>query len=138
MDTPLKVILPLLAMSSAALADESGILRCRVIADPVARLSCYDALAPTVQPAEQFGRDKQTASPPVLQAIQSYIPGRFEGWQPNTRIRLANGQVWQVTDGSSGSYRLTDAKVSVQRGMLGSFFLELEGEKRSMRVKRVE
>lgn len=137
MDTPLKVILPLLLMSSAALADESGILRCRGVAEPVARLACYDALAPTARPAEQFGLQRQSA-PVLLEAIQSHIPGVFEGWQPKTRIRLANGQVWQVTDETSGSYRLVDPKVSIQRGTLGSFFLELEGENRSLRVKRIE
>lgn len=131
-----RVLLPLLLVSGVALADEAVILRCRGIADPVARLACYDALVPSVQEEQQFGRDRQTA--PALEAIESYIPGPFEGWLPRTRIRLANGQVWQVTDGSSGTYRLVDPKVRVQRGMLGSFFLEIEGQNRSLRVKRVE
>ena len=137
MVTRIKAILPLLLLSGAALADESGMLRCRGIAEPAARLACYDALASPARAAEQFGREPRTA-PPEVESIQSHIPGVFQGWQPQSRIRLANGQVWQVTDGSSGGYRLVDPKVNLQRGMLGSYFLELEGQNRSIRVKRVE
>ena len=136
MDKALRVVLPLLLVSSAALADEAAILRCRGIAEPAARLACYDALVPSVQPEQQFGRDRQPA--PTVDAIESYIPGVFDGWQPKARIRLANGQVWQVTDDSSGTYRLVDPKVTLRRGMLGSFFLELTGENRSIRVKRIQ
>ena len=57
-----------------------------------------------------------------MNAIESQIPGRFEGWQPNTRIRLANGQVWQVTDGSSRIYDVNNPKVEIRRGMLGAFY----------------
>ena len=132
-------ILVLMVMSTAALAGEAGMLRCRGLTDPTARLACYDALAPIAKSAEQFGRETTVAAAsPVLRSIQSHIPGIFEGWQPNTRIRLANGQLWQIVDGTSGSYRLVDAKVTVKRGALGSFFLELDTEKRSLRVKRIE
>jgi hypothetical protein len=70
--------------------------------------------------------------------IQSYIPGRFEGWGPNYRIRLANGQVWQVVDDSKGILQRQDPKVTVRRGLLGSFYLDFEGDNRSPRVKRIE
>lgn len=140
-DNPPKALpfFALMVMSTAAFADEAGMLRCRGLTDPTARLACYDALVPIAKPAEQFGRETTVAAAShVLQSIQSHIPGVFEGWQPNTRIRLANGQLWQVVDGTSGSYRLVDAKVSVTRGALGSFFLELDAEKRSLRVRRIE
>lgn len=137
---PSKALLALMVMSSAAFADEAGMLRCRGLTDPAARLACYDALVPLAKPAEEFGRETTTvvAASPILQSIQSHIPGVFEGWQPNTRIRLANGQLWQVVDGTSGSYRLVDPKVSVRRGALGSYFLEIEAEKRSLKVRRIE
>src|SRR5271157_5383327 len=105
----------LLLVSSVALADDAAMLRCRGIADPTARLACYDALpvpstgdraeaappgALPQQPPEQFGLPRK-ATQVELDTIESVIPGHFEGWRPNTRIRLANGQVWQVTDGTS-------------------------------------
>ncbi len=78
----------------------------------------------------------QPAAP--VDAISSHIPGRFTGWEPNDRITLANGQVWQITDRSRGAYQLQDPKVSVRKGAMGSFFLEIEGQNQSPRVRRVQ
>lgn len=145
---------PLLLLSSAALADDAALLRCRGIVDAAARLACYDALpltgseakagqaeasARNVPPTpEQFGMEAKSAPPPGLPAIESQIPGRFEGWQPNTSIRLANGQVWQVTDGSSRVYDVNNPKVTIARGFLGAFYLNLEGDNRTVRVRRIQ
>lgn len=70
--------------------------------------------------------------------ITSTLPGFFPGWEPRARLRLANGQVWQVIDGSSAVLYLRDPVVKVQRGALGSFFLEIAGTNVSPRVRRVE
>jgi hypothetical protein len=145
----------LLVFSPFALADDSGLLRCRAVQDPAARLACYDALAvpaptpravspqvtsPRAAPAptpEQFGLERPRFQDQI-EAIASTIAGRFDGWGPNDRIRLANGQVWQVADGSSGAHWIENPKVRVRRGMLGAFFLEIEGTNRSPRVQRVQ
>jgi hypothetical protein len=153
--------LPALAVTDADLR------RCRAIADDRARLTCYDALvpaatggergpaatppapatgattppapataaAPAAAPDSSFGL-RQRADP--LDAIESTIPGRFDGWEPNTRLTLANGQVWQISDGSRGVYRLDNPKVRIRKGVLGSFFLEIEGQNQSPRVRRVQ
>jgi hypothetical protein len=149
-----KILVPLLLLSSAALADDAALLRCRAIPDAAARLACYDALPLTAsegragqaaakqtnQPltAEQFGLEEQLAPKSEVDAIESQIPGRFEGWQPNTRIRLANGQVWQVTDGSSRIYDVDNPKVEIRRGMLGAFYLNIAGDNRTVRVRRLQ
>ena len=78
----------------------------------------------------------QPAAP--VDAITSHIPGRFTGWEPNDRITLANGQVWQIADRSRGAYQLDDPKVKVRRGAMGSFFLEIEGQNQAPRVRRVQ
>jgi hypothetical protein len=149
-----KKLFLLLLLSTAALADDAALLRCRGIAEASARLACYDALPLTAteskagqgaakqgsQPPtpEQFGLEEKLAPPPGVDAIESSISGRFEGWQPNTRIRLANGQVWQVTDGSSRIYDVNDPKVEIRRGMLGAFYLNLAGDNRTVRVRRLQ
>ena len=149
-----KILFPLLLLSSAALADDAALLRCRGIAEASARLACYDALPLTPgdgkagqaaakqanQPltAEQFGLEEQLAPKSGLDAIESSILGRFEGWQPNTRIRLANGQVWQVIDGSSRIYDVNNPKVEIRRGMLGAFYLNLAGDNRTVGVRRLQ
>ena len=153
--TKLASLLLLGLSSAAAMAQGAGSLQaCRAITDAAARLACYDALplpspgapaaaapaapaAPAVPDANRFGLESKAARD-QLQWVDSTIEGRFEGWGPNSRIKLANGQVWQVTDDSTGVIYLTDPKVQVRRGAMGAFYLEFERSNRTARVKRVE
>ncbi|MBX3635532.1 MAG: hypothetical protein KF683_09140 [Rubrivivax sp.] len=73
-----------------------------------------------------------------LQELRSSLPGLFQGWGPNARLRLANGQVWQVVDGSSAALYLRDPAVTVRRAALGSFLMEIAGTNHAPRVRRVE
>jgi hypothetical protein len=151
----------LVTAGCALAADDPALRQCRALADATARLACYDALplaaapaastrvpvattasmpAPVATPAPAqgaatFGMEQRQ---PELAAITTRIEGRFEGWQPGSRIRLANGQVWQVSDGSTGVYELTNPTVTLRRGALSGFWLEIEGVNRSPRVRRVE
>jgi len=74
----------------------------------------------------------------VTASVASRIVGRFEGWGPSTRVRLANGQIWQVIEDSRGSYELSAPEVRVKRGLLGSFFMEIDGVSAVLRVRRVD
>jgi hypothetical protein len=163
----MKSVLLLLLVSSAALADDAALLRCRAIADPTARLACYDALPlnaaetakapapPAQETPEQFGLPAAKPAPvatqpeqfglplpkPVvveLDAVESTIPGHFDGWYPKQKIRLANGQVWQVIDVSSRSVSLTDPKVTIRRGLLSAFYMEFEHINQTVLVKRLQ
>lgn len=152
----------LIALSLAALPAlaQDGLQRCRAIADATARLTCYDALAaapkppavpvaaavpaapvaatkPAPKPADNFGLPA-SKRPDEAQEVQSSVGPSFDGWGPNSRIRLDNGQVWQVTDGTSTSIPERARKVAVKRGALGSFYLDIEGLNTSPRVRRVE
>jgi hypothetical protein len=155
--------LPLfLAVSSAALADDAALQQCRSLADAGQRLACYDAIplgrsasapaapaaaaaaaAPVVaaKTAEQnFGleqvKKKQDDAP---QSIESTIVGTFDGWGPNTRIKLANGQVWRIIDGSDAVLApAQNPKVRIDRNFIGTMFLHVEGTNSSAKVRRVE
>ena len=95
------------------------------------------ATPPAPAPApDRFGLPERARNEPA--SIDSSVSADFVGWDPNTRIRLSNGQVWQVIDGSSGTLAPGQRKVTVTRGALGSFFLEFEGLNKSPRVRRVE
>ena len=112
-------------------------------ASAVARTLPAPTLATPATPAASFGLPVPavaSAQPGVVVAgaLESSIAGLFEGWQPQSRIRLANGQVWQVTDGSEGVYTRRDPKVRISRGTLGSFFMQIEGISQSPRVRRIE
>lgn len=145
----LTLVLGLLIPALCA-ADDAGLRGCRTLAEPAARLACYDALplgvssaraAPAVparQAPETFGMEQQAASQNRLEEIRSHIPGAFNGWTSDTTVVLANGQSWKITDGSSRRTFLDNPKVTVRRAALGSFTLEIEGESRAPKVRRVQ
>lgn len=159
---PYSLSLAFLLGSGVAWSDDAGLLRCRAIAEGPARLACYDRLPLTGQaapaaasrapgPAAPQARTPPAAPPaspdqfglapkPVdeVNEIHSSIPGVFDGWRPNERIRLANGQVWQIADDTSSRIQRRDPKVTVRRGALGAFYLDVEGDNRSPRVRRVQ
>lgn len=159
MKTKLLVAALMAALPLAGAAAQDTLARCRAIKDSAARLACYDALpiasppaaapaaggaaqapaatAPAPSEAQRFGLPA-TSRPEPLEALESRIEGHFEGWYPGTRIRLANGQVWQVADSSSRFADVDNPKVTVRRGALGSFFLDIDGVNPAPRVRRVE
>lgn len=133
-------------ITTPALAQNPELQRCRALPDKDARLLCYDALATRdaegklaiaspVAKADSFGLPVQRAGEPDV--VESQIIGLVEGWGPNSVIRLANGQAWQVRDGSSAVLYLNNPKVKVRRGVLGSFVLELEGTNQTAKVQRL-
>ena len=93
--------------------------------------------SPLAQKIGQFGLENR-ASAATLDAVDSHIAGRFEGWEAKTNINLANGQVWQIADDSSRHVTMIDPKVRIRRGALGAFYLEFEKTNHSPRVRRVQ
>ena len=146
--TLLSLTLALLAWPAAA--DETALRRCRTLADAPARLACYDALPLAAPVAAATPAATPASTPPVaatfglqrtdaaVAEIVSSIPGLFEGWRAGERIRLANGQLWQVSDDSTAVYYLRDPKVTVRRAAMGTFVLDIEGARRLPRVRRLE
>lgn len=142
----------LLVVSGSALASDAALLRCRGIADIAARVACYDAIpigadgppgaqasAPAPAPEENFGLEavKQREAQPT--AIRSTVAGDFSGWGPGSQIRLANGQVWRIVDGSEAVLApMKDPQVSIERNLFGTLFLRVEGSNSSAKVRRVE
>lgn len=154
MKKPLLLSAPLCALllaasGSAFASDASSILQCRALADSAARLACYDAIrveapaAPTAvaqTPEQGFGME--TMKKPGQEqpsAIESTIAGDFDGWGPGSQIKLANGQVWRVVDGSEAILpRAHNPKVRIERNMFGTLFLHVEGTNNSAKVRRVQ
>jgi len=88
--------------------------------------------------AQSFGMENRAPQVELPATMQSTIPGHFEGWGPKARIKLANGQVWQIADDSTAFFNLDNPRVVIRRGMMGGFFLEVENSNRSPRVRRVQ
>ncbi|HEX2012673.1 MAG TPA: hypothetical protein VJN44_17230 [Roseateles sp.] len=141
----MRALLLMLLAATPALADEANTLRsCRALPEAAARLACYDALplpADNAKPAAAgglFGFARRPAAEPEAQAVESRIDGSFDGWQPRSQIKLANGQVWQIDDGSTGVFSASNPKVKISKGLLGGLFLEIEGLNHAPRVKRLQ
>jgi hypothetical protein len=151
--------------SSAQSADVLS--KCRAIKEPTERLACYDAIdvkAVEAKPTSAVAATAVTATKSAdkvsdaasiqanaqaefglhvpteadkLKKIESRIVGAFNGWGPNSWITLENGQVWQVQDDTRRPLELDSPKVTVERGMLGAFYMVIAGTNHSPRVKRV-
>ncbi len=147
-------------VSPHALADVASIQKCRALKDAVPRLACYDAIdlgkpaaaAPVAPSAARAAGSAASAVAPAaaefglaprqtavgVDRIETTIKGRLDSWQQGSRIRLANGQLWQVSDDSRGVCDCDNRKVVVTRGAFGTYFLEIEGKGNAPRVKRLE
>jgi len=146
---PLTVpLIALLLASSTALADDAALLKCRALTDTASRVACYDAIpvgvaAPAAAaartPEQNFGMEavKQREAQPA--SIRSTVVGDFDGWGPGSQIRLANGQVWRIIDGSDAVLpRTKDAAVTIERNVFGTLFLKVDGGNSSAKVRRVQ
>ena len=88
--------------------------------------------------AETAAASDQAAKAATEGVIETSIAGRFTGWWPKDKITLANGQVWQISDDSTGAVNLTDPKVRIRRGFFGGYKLEIEGIAQAPSVKRLQ
>jgi hypothetical protein len=134
---------------------EAALQRCAEIVEANARLVCYDVLAkrpasaaaaaaaaaaappatPAPSLASRFGLADNSAA---AQVVESSVGAGFSGWGPNSRIRLDNGQVWQVADGSDAYVAPGPRRARVRKGALGSFIFEIDGLNKTARVRRIE
>ena len=144
----------LLASGATTAADDAAILKCRALPDGAQRLACYDAMpvgaaplvaspaaasstpAPARTAEQNFGMEK-AAKKQEPDYIESSIVGDFDGWEGNTRITLANGQVWRIVDGSTAVLpQLHNPKVRIKRGIFGVLYFQVVGQNNMARVRR--
>ena len=154
----------MLASGAATAADDAAVLKCRALPDGAQRLACYDAMpvgaaplaasasvpaatASTAAPAlaaapartaeQDFGMEKAAKKKKEADYIESSIVGDFNGWEGNTRITLANGQVWRIADGSTAVLpQLHNPKVRIKRGVFGVLYFQVVGQNNMARVRR--
>lgn len=143
-------------------AAQQAFARCARIRADSERLACFDAATraagiaqtqaarspgasaeePASTPSAEdtaavFGLE-QLARSSEVEEITSRIAGTFSGWRGNTRFTLENGQVWEQVEPGRGIYRSESPRVTIRRGAMGSYLMEIEGVRRALRVRRVE
>lgn len=68
--------------------------------------------------------------------LESELVGDFSGWRAGTVFTLANGQRWRVIQGDYESPRdSTRRRAWIKPGLLGTFFIEIEGIKGRAKVE---
>lgn len=69
--------------------------------------------------------------------FQSSIVGEFSGFRGNTRITLANGQIWDQADGKQlFTKKMIDAKVRFSYSGFAGWKVQIDGYNAWIRVKR--
>jgi len=71
--------------------------------------------------------------------IVSRIQGEFKGWSGRTRFVLENGQVWEgLADSGSLSVNLVDPVVRIKKGLIGTWYLKVDGYNATAKVQRIK
>lgn len=142
----------------AAATLNQAVESCRAQPDDRRRLACYDAIrlaapasatAPAATPASpaapaaaaaarDFGLPPTATPAQAVSRVSARLQGRLSDWAAGTRLALDNGQVWQVIDGQGAGYALEQPQVTIERGLLGSFFATVEGVSASIKVRRLQ
>lgn len=71
--------------------------------------------------------------------IVASIDGEFNGFGKGRRYRLDNGQVWEQTDSSTlAGVRRTNPGVRIRPGLMGVWYLRIDGYNTQAKVQRIE
>lgn len=110
---------------------------------PAARAADAAGAGALPQGEAAFGREGQLHAAVEKQQsvpaqVRSRIPGKFTGWEGGAIFRLENGQVWRQVDDSQFAVNLENPVVVIEKGMMGAFFLHVDGYGSRAKVKRVK
>lgn len=83
---------------------------------------------------------QETAEKPdAAEAIATRLAGDYDGWTGKTVFKLENGQIWQQAGGGERiDDRRTAPVVKIYPGMMGAYWLEIEGVRERVKVKPVK
>ena len=145
----------LILFSIPAFSYNSDIQKCIDIADPSARLNCYDALfqenksiketlaipqkTKVVKIDEQKKKDYGLEKPKDDFSITAKILNVNKRGNYKIYITLDNGQVWRsVKDIYDRDPVSKGQKVSISEGFMSGYVMKVDGKKTSLRVRRVK
>lgn len=87
---------------------------------------------------DEFGSERIKEEEETLDKITATALGEFAEWEKGLKVQLDNGQVWEITDLRPGYYKVTNPTVTIEKGFMGSYNMNVKGRNKSYRVIRVE
>jgi len=103
------------------------------------------AVAAAVEQAREEGRNEVVEKNRGFfhfgsqEAIEASIVGEFDGFGRRQRYTLDNGQIWEQTDSATlEGVRRTNPKVRIKPGLMGTWWLRIDGYNTQAKVQRVE
>jgi len=140
-----------MAVGSIAAADDTVLAQCVSIDDAEQRLACYDEIAGRASSAgeregapapitEDYGAEQLSKDDPDRKVEQPVLV-KVTSCRRDSRRRfyfyLENGQVWRQNDDDRLRFKECNFNATIVRDGFG-YKLQIEGEKRRTRVKRVQ
>jgi hypothetical protein len=132
----------------------SEIAKCTAIADSAERLKCFDAAAGTqrfglppprapVTKIEDFGKPPPPPAPkPEVTQISATVLEFARTPRGRAVFVLDNGQTWRQLDADGTQVHEPPPdkaiKVTIERGLLGSYNLTIEGRNALIKVRRLK
>jgi hypothetical protein len=101
---------------------------------------------PEINPAEQFGltsgqilgKESNGARPAGLKRLTARVVNISQRREGYLVLRLENGQVWEQTEGGPDLRIGEGAMVSIDRGLLGAYWLSRQSGRLAIKVRRTE
>lgn len=81
---------------------------------------------------------RATAPDREQEPVRSAITGEFRGWSTGTVFTLANGDRWQVTEGSYSVRPVANPSVTLRPGLISGWYMEVDGHPVKAKVRTVK
>ncbi|GAB3744727.1 hypothetical protein [Lysobacter olei] len=81
---------------------------------------------------------RATAPDREQEPVRSAITGEFRGWSTGTVFTLANGDRWQVTEGSYSVRPVANPSVTLRPGLISGWYMEVDGHPVKAKVRQVK
>jgi len=82
---------------------------------------------------------RQKQKRPAPQPVNATVTGSSRAWTHGQTLTLDNGQRWRVVDsGVNFGKAVTDPKVTIEPGFLGSWYLRMDDGTPPIKVQRVD
>lgn len=140
-----------MAVGSTAAADDTALAQCVSIDDAEQRLACYDGIAGRVSNGgesadspepitEDYGAEQLSKDNPDRK-VEKPVLVKVTACRRDDRRKyyfyLENGQVWRQNDDDRLRFKECNFNATIVRDGFG-YKLQIEGQKRRTRVKRVQ